>query len=132
MHLGMDQGFRNGSQKVILDFTDEPSNGDTHNRSETVARLINEGVTYIAISENVTGTHQKKTFAADVGGVWIDIDTAPFEEALDEITGILTSQYTLDYTTCATEHDGTTREFLVFVDDPDIGRASDTGGYTAP
>lgn len=136
--LGENQspGWRPDAQKVIIDITDAPSHVPTrsdHGINNVSNEIGSEGIFYVAISPNTTGSSQKKTLANMTGGRWFDITATPdLGDIISDVTGILTSQYAIDWTTTNPTPDGTSRDVIIIVDDPTEGTGSDTGGYTAP
>ena len=139
IEMGLGLGFRSGTQKIIIDITDAPTHykGDgsgysDYTMSEVENDLISTGVTYIAVSPDSTAPNEKKVLASEVGGLWIDIHGGDFSAILDQIVGVITSAYHIDYTTTNPAEDCTDRTVKVVVHDPVAGEDSDTGKYIAP
>ena len=139
IEMGLGLGFRSGTQKIIIDITDAPTHykGDgtgfsDYTMSEVENDLISTGVTYIAVSPDSTAANEKKVLASEVGGLWIDIHGGDFSAILDQIVGVITSAYHIDYTTTNSAEDCTGRTVKVVVHDPVAGEDSDTGKYIAP
>ena len=139
IEMGLGLGFRTDAQKIIIDITDAPthykddgSGFSNYTMPEVENDLISMGVTYIAVSPNETADNEKKVLATNVGGLWIDIHGGDFSAILDQIVGVITSAYHIDYTTTNPAEDCTERTVKVVVHDPVAGEDSDTGKYIAP
>ena len=139
IEMGLGLGFRTDAQKIIIDITDAPthykddgSGFSNYTMPEVENDLISRGVTYIAVSPNETADNEKKVLATNVGGLWIDIHGGDFSTILDQIVGVITSAYHIDYTTTNPAEDCTERTVKVIVHDPVAGEDSDTGKYIAP
>jgi len=139
LEMGLGLGFRSGTQKIIIDITDAPTHykGDgsgysDYTMSEVENDLISAGVTYIAVSPDSTADNDKKVLASEVSGLWIDIHGGDFSAILDQIVGVITTAYHIDYTTTNPAEDCTDRTVKVVVHDPVAGEDSDTGKYIAP
>lgn len=59
-------------------------------------------------------------------------DTEDITEIFEDIGGIISGTYNVTYTSCNPDEDGSNREVLVYVDDPEEGDATATVDYTAP
>ncbi|ESP89332.1 VWA domain-containing protein [Candidatus Halobonum tyrrellensis] len=143
--------YRPGAQRVVVDITDaaaQVDDPDAYSNDESVTDLtmadvesLLAGYTYIAVSRDFSeeygdfyddyyGDGDKQVLAENVGGTWIDLDSPDFSAVLEEISGILTSTYTLTYT-AATDGDAE-RTVLVRVEDPVEGTLYRTLTYTVP
>ncbi|PSQ34279.1 hypothetical protein BRD08_10105, partial [Halobacteriales archaeon SW_10_66_29] len=74
---------------------------------------------------------QKKVIADEVDGNWIELGN-DFGPILDEIEEEVASSYRVGYTTTNPLTDGTTREIVVKIEDPDEGTLYAVTDYTAP
>ncbi len=133
--------YRAAAQRVIIDITDAPAQVSNSISSYTMGDIENmlEGYTYIAISPELSATYadgDKKVLASNIGATWFELPTTSSSEfvdtLVDEVGGLLTTTYTLTYTTCYPAEDGTLRNILIVVDDPDEGMLYKTASYTAP
>jgi hypothetical protein len=116
-------GFRPEAQKMILVVTDAPAHlkGDGTDASrfteEEVRRdLQSSGAALITVSTvfsyDQSPNLDLKAMTERAGGTWIDIASGDFSGILDEITGILTGTYIIEYTTSDLAKD-TTRDVIV-------------------
>jgi predicted ribosomally synthesized peptide with SipW-like signal peptide len=132
-----DLSYRSGAQRVMVDITDAPGEEDPGQTigglAETRANAASvlDDYTYIAVSPDVEATHQKKTLADDVGGTWIEI-LEDLDPILDDIVTAVTTSYRIQYTTANPVEDGSTRNIVVEITDPDEGTLYATTSYTAP
>ncbi|MEF8773054.1 vWA domain-containing protein [Halodesulfurarchaeum sp.] len=136
-----DLSFRTGSQRVMIDITDAPSDEDPDQTigglAETRANAVSvlDEYTYFAVSYDVDeeepDPHQKKELAKDVDGTWIMLgeDMGPI---LDEIQSEVATSYRVNYTTANPVTDGTARDIVIEISDPDEGTLYATTQYTAP
>ena len=128
----------------MIDITDAPSDEDPDQTvcgfPETKASAIDVLMgnvagfpkpTYFAVSPDQTGTHQKKTIADGVDGTWIELGT-DFDPILSAIEEEIASAYRVSYTTTNPATDGTVRDAVVEIQDPDEGTLYAVTGYTAP
>lgn len=132
-----DLSYRTGSQRVMIDITDAPGEEDPDQTigglAETRANAVSvlDEYTYFAVSYDRTGLHEKKQLADDVDGTWIQLgeDMGPI---LDEIQSTVATSYRIEYTTANPVTDGTARDIVVEISDPDEGTLYATTQYTAP
>ncbi|KXB07653.1 hypothetical protein AKJ51_00455 [candidate division MSBL1 archaeon SCGC-AAA382A20] len=148
--------YRPDAQRVIIDITDAPAQVDNENACNNRAYITDytmdeveallEGYTFIAISPILSESPyfsdpcysdgDKQILAKNVGGSWFELPTTSSEEfvntLVEEVGGLLTTTYTLTFTSCYPDEDGTVREILVVVDDPVGGMLFKTTSYTAP
>ena len=149
--------WRAGSQRIIVLITDAPTHyaGDgttlsSYTMDETIAAVNGLGATVFAVgpdrskgvlvgndgtslsSKAYGDANDVRTLAEDTGGFWQNITTADFGEFIDDIVDVVTSLYTLVYTTTNDARDGTLRHVTVGVVDPVEGPGCDEGSYTAP
>lgn len=129
--------YRTGAQRVIIDITDAVAHtGDTDFTGPEIAAML-DGYTYIAISPDFGASYSnyidKRILAENVGGIWIDIESSEdLGELIDEVGGLLSTVYTIEYTTCNSAMDGSIREILIAVEDPEAGTIYKTTSYKAP
>jgi VWFA-related protein len=148
-----DMSWRRGSQRLFVVITDAPvhtlSDGSglsDYDMPETIAAVRALGGSVFAVGPDVAkggalgndgkpvtakvygATDDIKTLALDTGGLWQNIETANFSAFVDEIVDIITSLYTVTYTTSNPARDGLWREVIVTVNDP---AATLPGGKTA-
>lgn len=129
--------YRSGSQRVMIDITDAPGEEDPSQTigglAETRANAVSvlDAYTYFAVSPDEDGEQQKRQVAADAGGTHITLgeDLAPI---LNEIETEVGTSYRVDYTTANPVEDGTSRDIVIEVEDPDEGTLYATTSYTAP
>lgn len=134
--LGMD--FRDEAQKVIITITDAPSHyrGDGYGnteltRSEVETNLQERGITYISVSpSNVDPMGSTQILAREVGGKWIDIHNADFDDILGQIVRLVIDVYILRYETDT--EPGDSRDVSAEVEDPERGIDEDSGTVTVP
>jgi len=132
-----DLTYRSGAQRVMVDITDAPSEEDPDQtigglaETRANAAMVLDDYTYIAVSPDETGTHEKKTLASNVDGTWIEI-LEDLDPILDDIVTEVTTSYRIRYTTACPEADGTTRDVVIEITDPDAGTLYATTSYTAP
>lgn len=143
--------YREGAQRVIVDVTDNAAQVDDPDAAyndETVTDLtmpevesLLNGYTFIAVSPDLSEYYSesdaevladgdKQILANNVGGTWIDITNPDFSSVLEEISGIITSTYTLTYT-APTDGDSE-RQVVISVDEPAEGTLYQTTSYTVP
>jgi predicted ribosomally synthesized peptide with SipW-like signal peptide len=136
--------FRPGAEIVMIDVTDAPSEEDLGQTvcgmPETKASAIDvltgnvsgfPKPTYFAVSPPREGTHEKKTIADEVDGTWIELGEN-FEPILTAIEEEVASSYRVSYTTTNPASDGSVRNVVVRIDDPDEGTLYATTSYAAP
>jgi predicted ribosomally synthesized peptide with SipW-like signal peptide len=132
-----DLSYRSGAQRVMVDITDAPGEEDPGQTigglAETRANAASvlDDYTYIAVSPDEDDLHEKKTLANDVGGTWIEI-LEDLDPILEDIVTAVTTSYRIQYTTANPVEDGSTRNIVVEIDDPDEGTLYATTSYTAP
>lgn len=136
--------FRPGAEIVMIDVTDAPSDEDPDQTvcgmPEVKASAIDvltgnvsgfPKPTYFAVSPDATGAHEKKTIADEVDGTWIELGEN-FEPILTAIEEEVANSYRVSYTTTNPVSDGSIRNVVVRIDDPDVGTLYATTSYTAP
>lgn len=132
-----DLSYRTGSQRVMIDITDAPGEEDPDQTigglAETRANAVSvlDEYTYFAVSYDETGEHEKKQLADDVDGTWILLGDN-MDPILDEIQSTVATSYRIEYTTANPVTDGTARDIVVEITDPDEGTLYATTQYTAP
>ncbi len=151
-----DMTWRLGSQRIFVVITDasvhtlsDASGKSDYDMAPTIAAVKAMGGSVFAVGPNLgkgdllgnDGKSAKakaygaandiKTLAVDTGGYWQNIDTADFGAFVDEIVHVITSLYTVTYSTSDTARDGLWRKVIVTVTDPTatlpIGKTSTTG-----
>jgi VWFA-related protein len=152
-----DMTWRAGSQRIFVVITDaavhtasDGSGLSDYNMPETTAAVSAMGGTVFAVGpaltkDNLLGNDGKpvaakaygavndiKTIALDTGGYWQNLATADFSTFLDGIVHVITSLYTVIYTTSNATLDGSWRDVIVSVTDPVKGTDCDNGEYQAP
>ncbi|MFC3477065.1 VWA domain-containing protein [Halobacterium litoreum] len=153
---GMLSAYRPGAQKVVIDITDAPAqvdDPDAYDNDESrtdyvmseVATLL-DGFTYIAVSEDLSESSffddpgyadgDKEVLADMVDGSWFELpesDADEFSDLLtDEVAGLLSTTYTVSYTSCDADADPAERPILLAVDDPDEGTLYRNASLTVP
>lgn len=147
--------YRSGAQKVIIDITDAPAQVDdstAYNNDESrtdyvmsdVEALL-DGFTYIAVSDDLSTSGysdsgyadgDKQILANNVGGTWFELPTGNSDEFStlleEEVSGLLTTAYTLTYTSCDDDSDPVERPILIEVTDPEEGKLYKTTSITVP
>jgi VWFA-related protein len=151
--------WREGVQRIVIVITDapshyrdEPAGPATYNLGDVVAACTDSGTSVFAVGPlltkgqvqdnegNLVALSSGKTDRPDdvrrvaegTGGLWQDINTAEFDEILARIVRVITSLYTVVYTTTNSTPDGTWREVTIQVTDPVEGTDCDDGTYQAP
>lgn len=136
--------FRPGAEVVMIDITDAPSDEDPEQtvcglpevKSSAIDVLMGNIAgfpkpTYFAVSPDATGTHQKKTIADEVDGTWIELGE-DFDPILSAIEAEVAGAYRVSYTTTNPATDGSARDVVVEIQDPDEGTLYAVTDYTAP
>ncbi|MFB6169870.1 MAG: vWA domain-containing protein [Haloarculaceae archaeon] len=129
--------YRPGAQRVIIDITDAPAQVDNSVSSYTMAEVegMLAGFTYIAVSPTAVSdpAGDKHILADNVGGTWYDLYGSSFGDLLtNEVTGLLTTTYTVSYTACNEAEAGTEQDVLLQVNDPEEGDLYGMDTYTVP
>ena len=142
-------GFRSDAQKLMLVVTDEPSLQKGDGRSDSIysmedvkSDLLNSGVTLIAASPDFNDPDinpdvprsdlpkyaELRNLANQSNGIWIDINSKNFSSILEQIQGILTGTYVIEYTSPDKASYGK-RTVLVSVDAPGCVEGGDLNSY---
>ena len=142
-------GFRSDAQKLMLVVTDEPSLQKGDGRSDSIysledvkSDLLNSGVTLITVSpdfndpdinpdvprSDLTKYAELRNLANQSNGIWIDINSKNFSAILEQIQGILTGTYLIEYTSPDRTSYGK-RTVLVSVDAPGCVEGGDLNYY---
>jgi predicted ribosomally synthesized peptide with SipW-like signal peptide len=152
---GMLSSYRTGAQRVIIDITDAPAQVDDpdafdndESRTDYVmsdVEALLDGYTYIAVSADLSETSfsdsgysdgDKEVLADNVGGSWFELPTSDSDEFSDlltnEVSGQLTTTYTVTYTTCNDDPEPAERNILLEINDPAEGTLYKTITYTVP
>lgn len=150
--------WRPGAQRFVVVITDAPSHyradGSAcaaYTMDEVIDAALGCGVSVLALapvsarSEGVdncgkrlggktglTRENDIRVLAESTGGFWQEVGAVEVGAFLDEIVAVITSLYTLTYSTSHTACDGTWRQAIVAVRDPGAGTDSDDGWYLAP
>ena len=134
-------GFRSDAQKVILVITDahshyknDSSAFSMYTKEDIEKDLKESGAIFILISptfEKSSNYVDLKEIANDIQSTWIDINSAEFSVILEQIQGILTGTYVIEYTS-PDQAPAENRTVLVSVDKPGCVRGSDAGSYISP
>jgi Flp pilus assembly protein TadD len=111
-------GFRPDAQKVLIVVTDEPSyqKGDgtpnsTYAMEDAKKALLDSGVMLIAVSPDFRNPNvnpnvprsdlpkyaDMRDLSKEAGGLWIDIDSKDFSTILEQLKGIMTGTYIIEY-----------------------------------
>jgi hypothetical protein len=148
--------FRAGAQKVFVLITDNTTHyaGDGSGFTDyTIPEVVNAinaaGGSVFAVSPNLAGKalltdndgnplaakslstdDDVRLIADETGGSWRDIFTADFSDFVDQIVSVVTSTYTLQYTTGNDTVDDGSRTVCVSVFDFDNGDAFDCTTYS--
>jgi hypothetical protein len=96
--------------------------------------LKKSGAIFILISptfEESSNYLDLREVANDIQGTWIDINSADFSVILEQISGILTGTYVIEYTS-PDQAPAENRTVLVAVDKPVCVIGSDAGSYISP
>jgi|GEM_PF-1423522 len=134
--------FRPEAQKVILVITDAPAHqsGDgtpytVRTGSEVKADILRSGAVLIVVSPviswDVGQNLDLKDLANEVGGTWIDINSADFSHILGDITKMITGMYVIEYTS-PDRSGNASRVVQVSVSNTTCGSGQDTSTYTLP
>jgi predicted ribosomally synthesized peptide with SipW-like signal peptide len=136
-----DLSYRTGSQRLMIDITDaigeedpdQTIGGLAQTRDNAVSVINGNSYTYIAVSPDSDSEHQKKPLAQNEAdnGLWIELGE-DFDPILEEIEEEVTTSYRVRYETACPEADGSTRDIVIEIDDPDAGTLYATTSYTAP
>ena len=142
-------GFRSDAQKLMLVVTDEPSLQKGDGRSDSIysfddvkSDLLNSGVTLITVSPDFNDPDinpdvprsdlpkyaELRNLANQSNGIWIDINSKNFSAILEQIQGILTGTYLIEYTSPDQASYGK-RTVLVSVDAPGCVEGGDLNSY---
>jgi|GEM_PF-540736 len=142
-------GFRSDAQKLMLVVTDEPSLQKGDGRSDSIysmedvkSDLLNSGITLIAASPDFNDPDinpdvprsdlpkyaELRNLANQSNGIWIDINSKNFSSILEQIQGILTGTYVIEYTSPDKASYGK-RTVLVSVDAPGCVEGGDLNSY---
>jgi Mg-chelatase subunit ChlD len=151
--------WRAGAHRLVVVLTDAPSHyrGDgtasaAHTVDETLAAATAAGAAVCALAPDlnrkgvlvagstVPGRHKTDSTRPDdvrvvaeaSGGLWRDIGDTTAETFADELVEVMASLYTLTYTTANARRDGTWRQAVIGVTDPELGSACGSGWYQAP
>ena len=148
--------YRSGAQRVIIDITDAPAQIDDseaydndESRTDYVmsdVEALLDGFTYVAVSDDLSESSffsdsryedgDKEILADNVDGTWFELpetDSDEFSDLLtDEVSGLLTTTYTVSYTSCDDDGEPGDRDILLEIDDPDEGTLYEGGSYTVP
>jgi predicted ribosomally synthesized peptide with SipW-like signal peptide len=148
--------FRSGAQRVIIDITDAPAQVDDPDAYENDAsrtdyvmsevETLLDGFTYVAASNDLSEggfftdpryeDGDKEILANNVGGTWFELpesDSDEFSDLLTEkVSGLLTTTYTVSYTSCDDDGEPAERDILLEIDDPEEGTLYEEGSYTVP
>ena len=114
-------------------------NGDTSGGENPATNAKNAGTTIYGIAY---GSGASAGDFEDIAGEvpndpdWeefaFDADQDDITVIFEDIGGIISGTYSIEYTTCNPDTDGSGRDVLVYVDDPEEGDADETVSYTAP
>ena len=133
-----DLSYRSGAQRVMIDITDAPGEEDPDQSIDGLAELRSNAVsvldayTYFAVSPDISGDEdEKKQVAADAGGTHITLGE-DLEPILNDIETEVGTSYRVSYTTANPVEDGTSRDIVIEIEDPDEGTLYATTSYTAP
>jgi hypothetical protein len=105
-----------------------------------------DGFTYVAASNDLSEggfftdpgyeDGDKEILANNVGGTWFELpesDSDEFSDLLtEEVSGLLTTTYTVSYTSCDDDGEPVDRDILLEIDDPDEGTLYERESYTVP
>jgi predicted ribosomally synthesized peptide with SipW-like signal peptide len=129
--------YRGGAQRVMIDITDAPGEEDPGQTigglAETRANAVSvlDDYTYIAVSPDSDGNHQKRQVASEAGGTHITLGEN-FDPILNTIEEEVSTAYRVRYTSACATADGTTRDVVAEIEDPGAGTLYATSSYTAP
>lgn len=148
--------YRAGAQRVIIDITDAPAQVDDSSAYEndesrtdyvmSEVEALLDGFTYVAVSQDLSESGffsdpryadgDKEVLANNVGGTWFELPESNSDEFSDlltnEVSGLLTTTYTVSYTSCDDDGDPADRDILLEVDDPGEGALYEGASYTVP
>ena len=147
--------YRSGAQRVIIDITDAPAqvdDPDAHqndsSRTDYVMSEVEdllEGFTYIAVSSDLSEggfsdpgyeDGDKQILANNVGGTWFELPASSSDEfsdlLIDEVGGLLTTTYTVTYTSCDDDGEPADRDIWIEIDDPDEGALYKSASFSLP
>ena len=137
----LEMGFRPDAQKVIVVITDAHAHykddGSTFSKytKEDIKMALKEtGVIFIPISptfDKSSSFVDLREISNDIQSTWIDINSEEFSTILEQIQGILTGTYVIEYTS-PDRTPGKNRTILVAVNAPGCVVGSDSGAYTSP
>ncbi|SHH61593.1 vWA domain-containing protein [Halobaculum gomorrense] len=133
--------YRSDAQRVMIDITDAPGEEDMgefiggleQTRANAVSVINGNDYTYIAVSPDDDGEHQKKPLAQDEAddGLWIKL-LEDLDPILEELATEVTTSWRVRYTTACPVEDGSTRDVVIAIEDPVAGTLYATTSYTAP
>lgn len=138
---GSQMRFRDDAQRVLILITDAPphhsadSSGFSHlTVDETLDQLRAARVTLFSVAPDLSrygerfglpARNEYGRLADELGGKFYDLDREPdFTAIIDEIGGLIASQYSLTYESARPSHDGTRRGIEV-----KVGEVVATGVY---
>ncbi|MDD4161171.1 MAG: VWA domain-containing protein [Methanothrix sp.] len=134
-------GFRPDAQKVILVITDahahyrdDGSAFSKHTKEEIEKDLLESGVTFIPISpafDKSSSYVDLREISNNIQSIWIDINSADFTTILEQIKGILTETYVIEYTS-PDQPPSENRIVLVSADAHGCLQGSASDSYTIP
>ena len=134
-------GFRSDAQKIILVITDahahyknDSSAFSMYTKEDIEKDLKKSGAIFILISpmfEESSNYLDLREVANDIQSTWIDINSADFSVILEQISGILTGTYVIEYTS-PDQAPAENRTVLVAVDKQGCVTGSNAGSYISP
>lgn len=134
-------GFRPDALKIILVITDahahyknDSSSFSMYTKEDIEKDLKESGAILILVSpmfEKSSNYADLREVANDIQSTWIDINSAEFSAILEQIQGILTGTYVIEYTS-PDQAPAENRTVLVAVDKQGCVRGSDAGSYISP
>ena len=137
----LEMGFRPDAQKVILVITDahahyenDSSAFSMYTKADIEKGLKESGAIFIPISpmfEKSSNYVDLRDVANDIQNTWIDINSAEFSTILEQIQGMLTGTYVIEYTS-PDQAPAENRTVLVAVNNPGCAKGSDAGSYISP
>ena len=114
-------------------------NGDTSGGEQPATDAKNAGTAIYGIAygsgasvddfEDIVGEEPNDPDWPDFA---FDADQDDITQIFEDIGQIISGTYAVEYVTCNPEEDGSTRDVLIYVDDPAEGDADETESYTAP
>jgi hypothetical protein len=128
INRSFDLSWREGVQRIVIMITDAPYHQNntytTLNNAEVIRRMNDRGMIGVVVGYN---DDYQKELASSTGGFWFPIGS-DFSDILDGISGILSSQYIITYTTHNPIPDNRWRIVRVDVNFDEFADA-DTGRY---